>query len=175
MRLATVAVGLAVSAAVFLLLCVGRERVSRPHWQALLSTQYWSQYFHDAPPYPRYGSAAYTGYPSYAAMPVATRRPSYYSSDVNVEEAIGLPTNIDDLNFETKDGKEAVAKMKDVIAAIACRKKIDKVEDEDRDRVDITDITPIPAVVTVSEVYPEQRKEGVRVVRVYVVQNAQLP
>ena len=129
---------------------------------ALLSRRYWSAYYAGAPAYPRYGSAQYTGYPSYAAMPLG-RRPSYYNSDVNVEEAIGLPTSIDDLNFKTKEGKEAVERLRDVIAAVAFNKKIDKVEDEDRDRVDVTDITSIPAVVTVSEIYPKKRPEGVRV------------
>ncbi len=126
---------------------------------ALLSRRYWSAYYAGAPGYPRYGSAQYTGYPSYAAMPLG-RRPSYYNSDVNVEEAIGLPTSIDDLNFKTKEGKEAVERLRDVIAAVAFNKKIDKVEDEDRDRVDVTDITSIPAVVTVSEIYPKKRPEG---------------
>jgi len=129
---------------------------------ALRSRQYWSKYYADAPPYPRYGSAQYTGYPSYAAMPLG-RRPSYYSSDVNVEEAIGLPNNIDDLNFKTKEGKKAVASLRDVIASIAFEKKIDKLKDEDRAKVDITDITSIPAVITKSEIYPEKRAEGTRV------------
>ena len=129
---------------------------------ALRSRQFWSNYYADAPPNPRYGSAQYTGYPSYAAMPLG-RRPSYYSSDVNVEEAIGLPNNIDDLNFKTEEGKKAVASLRDVIASIAFKKEIDKVKDEDRAKIDITDITSIPAVITKSEIYPRKRAEGTRV------------
>ena len=89
----------------------------------LLSTEYWSRFYADAPSY----AHMFTGYPSYAAM-MPVRRPAFYNSDVDVEEAIGLPTTtIDDLNFKTKEGKEASSKMVDVVAALAFQKKIDQV------------------------------------------------
>lgn len=142
-------------AAVCLGVLVGHSR--RAGLLSKHSTQYWSAYYADASPYPRYGSSVYTAY-----APVG-RRPAYYNSDVNVEEAIGLPNNIDEINFKTKEGKKAVAGLVDVVASLAFKKNIDKVKDEDRDKVEITDITPIPAVVTVSEIYPKERPEGVRV------------
>ena len=107
------------------------------------STQYWSAYYgHDAQPLPQYGSAQYTGYPSYSAMPVG-RRPAYYNSDVNVEEAVGLGTNIERINFDSKEGQEAVSNMVDVIASIAFEKNIDKVSNEDRGKV--TGLTHVPS------------------------------
>jgi len=153
---ARAALAFAAAAAICLVAIVTR---GRPRSPLLLSTEYWSQYYADAPAYPRMA----TGYPSYAAM-MPVRRPSFYNADVDVEEAIGLPTTtIDDLNFKTKEGKEMVAKMVDVIASVAFSKKIDEVEDEDRNKVEISDITPIPAVRTVSDMYPDEREEGVRV------------
>ena len=156
----------AVTGAVFILLCVYvcidmRQRNST--YTFLRSTQYWSQYYQgDASPYPTYGSAHHTGYPSYSAFPMG-RRPSYYNSDVTVEEAVGLPVNTDDLNFLTKDGKEAVARLVDVIASVAFKKEIKKIKDEDRNKITITDITPMPAVYVTNQLYPKKRKEGVRV------------
>lgn len=138
---ATVAMACAFAAVVCLCVVGGQRRGA----SLLLSTEYWSRFYSDAPANPH----MYTGYPSYAAM-MPVRRPAFYNSDVDVEEAIGLPTaTIDDLNFKTKEGKvrdigwrasgwaplvltllrvqEATAKMVDVIAGIAFQKKVDEV------------------------------------------------
>jgi hypothetical protein len=93
---ATVAMACAFAAIVCLCVVGGQRRGA-----SLLSTEYWSRFYSDAPANPH----MYTGYPSYAAM-MPVRRPAFYNSDVDVEEAIGLPTTtIDDLNFKTKEGK----------------------------------------------------------------------
>ena len=90
-------------------------------------------------------------------MPVG-RRPAYYNSDVNVEEAVGLGTNIERINFDSKEGQEAVANMVDVIASIAFEKKIDKVSNEDRDKVirltHVPSSLPIPCLLSPLTVLP---------------------
>ena len=115
---------------------MGRRAAAPTLRAALLSTEYWSQYYADASPLTPYSSSA---------MPMEVRRPSFYSSDVQVEECIALSTaDYATINMEAS-GHQGAAKLKQILAALAFDKPPDDIRPADLAKIVIKDISILSA------------------------------